>query len=177
MDFFEVVEKRYSYRGEFLNIKPSREDLKKIVEAGMAALSGKNEQTTQFLIIDDEEKLNLIKESMPKVSVLKTAPAMIACIIDKEPEAIYLKYSFQLEDCAAATENMLLAIAALGYSSVWLDGILRRDDNYKEIGKILNIPDSKKVQILLPVGKEKEEGQRKEKLSFDKRACFNSYSL
>ncbi len=177
MDLFEAIKKRYSYRGKFKDEKVPREDLRKIVEAGLMAPSGKNAQTTLFMIVDDEERLKSIRDVMPKVSVLHTTPALIACIIDKEPENIYLNYSFQIEDCAAATQNMLLSISALGYSSVWLDGILRRDDNYIKVGNILNIPNHKKIQILLPLGKEVEEGKRQEKKSFEERVCINNYNL
>ena len=35
--------------------------------------------------------------------------------------------SFGAEDCAAAVANMLLAITAVGYATVWTDGALRRE--------------------------------------------------
>lgn len=48
------------------------------------------------------------------------ARAFIACILDKNPEAVYEGHVFQVEDCAAAMENMFLAITALDYASVWI---------------------------------------------------------
>ena len=50
---------------------------------------------------------------------------MIVCVTDPQP--VYHTMSFPAEDCAAAVENMLLAIAALGYATVWIDGALRAE--------------------------------------------------
>jgi nitroreductase len=62
MDLFEVVNKRLSYRGEFRDINIPKNDLIKIVDTGLKAPSGKNLQTTEFVIIDDEEILKIIKD-------------------------------------------------------------------------------------------------------------------
>lgn len=53
MDLFEAVARRHSYRGPYTDQPVPREDLRKIVQAGIQAPSGRNEQTTSFVIIDD----------------------------------------------------------------------------------------------------------------------------
>ncbi|MGC9330037.1 MAG: nitroreductase family protein, partial [Candidatus Hinthialibacter sp.] len=122
MEFFETIEKRHSYRGPFKNLPIPREDLRRIVQAGIQAPSGKNAQTTSFVIVDDPELIPKIQALHLTNQAMQQAQAYIACFIDKNPEAIYEGYSFQVEDCAAAVENMFLAINALGYASVWIDG-------------------------------------------------------
>ena len=62
MDLFEAIERRYSYRGEFTDAPVGREDLEKIVRAGIRAPSGKNEQVTSFVIVDDPQLLEQIAE-------------------------------------------------------------------------------------------------------------------
>ena len=175
MDVFTAINKRYCFRGEYNDTEVSENDLRKIVQAGLDAPTGKNAQTTEFIIVNDRKIIDKIKEIMPPVKVIQTAKAMIFLLIDLKPEAIYDKYSFQIEDCSAATENMFLAITALGYSSVWMDGILRLDERAEKIGELLKMPKDKIIRIMLPVGVEKEEGPRKEKLPFTERAWFNGY--
>ena len=80
--------------------------------------------------------------------VCNTARAMIACVVD--PRLVSPNISFAVEDCAAAVENMLLAITALGYATVWLDGALRRDDIASRIGRLLGVPQGKFVRICCP---------------------------
>ena len=98
---------------------------------------------------------------------------MIVCISDDRP--VYGEISFYKEDCAAAVENMLLALTSLGYSSVWLDGVLRRDGNSEKIAEILGVPANKHVQILLPIGVASEPVPKSTRLPFEKRASFNSW--
>ena len=175
MNFFEVAAKRHSYRGAFKNIKPKHVDLIEIVEAGIKAPSGKNSQTTEFVIIDEDTIISQIRAMPAANKAMQQAGAYIACIIDKNPEAVYEGFSFQLEDCAASVENMLLAITALGYASVWVDGWLRIDGRANTIARLINLPENKKVQIILPIGIPSETITPPRKKTFAERAWFNSY--
>jgi nitroreductase len=172
MDLFDAIAKRHSYRGAFTNAAIPREHLQQIVQAGIQAPSGKNEQTTSFVIVDDPALLGQIAAMLNR-PVCDTARAMIACAIDPRP--VLPGMSFAVEDCAAAVENMWLALTALGYATVWLDGVLRRDDIAGRIGRLLGVPEGRSVRILLPLGVPVETCQQKEKLPFDRRAWFNRH--
>ena len=175
MDFFEAVVKRHSYRGAFTDAPVSREHLQKIVEAGLVAPSGKNCQTTRFVVVDEPELVAKIAQMHPVNKAMQQAKAFIILIIDKNPEAIYEGYAFQVEDCAAAVENMLLAVTALGYASVWIDGWLRVEGRNEAVGKLLGVPDEKIVRILLPIGVPAKEHHQPPKMPFEERAWFNQY--
>jgi len=175
MDLFEAIKQRHCYRGGFKDMRVRHEDLIKIVQAGLDAPSGCNAQTTQFVVIDSPALLDEIQQMHPKNKAMQQAKAYIACIIDKRPEGVYKGLSFQVEDCAAAVENMLLAVTALGYASVWVDGWLRREGRAEAIGKMLGLPDEKIVRILLPVGVPEKEVIGPEKMPFNERAWFNQY--
>ena len=108
-----------------------REDLRKIVQAGIQAPSACNEQVVSFVIVNDPELLAKLAVVVNR-PVCSTARAMIACVVDPRP--VYKDLSFAPEDCAAAAENMLLAATALGYASVWLDGVLRLNDVAARVG-------------------------------------------
>lgn len=176
MDVFEAIKKRHSYRGGFEETPIPREDLHKIVQAGLDAPSGRNAQTTQFVIVDEPELVRSIGHMHDRNKAMQQARAFIACVLDHEPEPVYEGMSFQVEDCAAAVENMLLAITALGYGSVWIDGWLRVDGRAEAIGKLLNVPAGKYVRILLPVGVPAEQVKQPAKKPFTQRAAFNTYS-
>ncbi len=172
MDVFDAFAKRRSYRGPFTDAPVPREDLRKIVQAGIQAPSGKNEQVVSFAVVDDPELLRQIAAVVGRPAC-NTAKAMIACVADPRP--VFEGFSFDREDSAAAVENMLLAIAALGYASVWLDGVLRINNVAETVGRILGVPAGKTVRILLPIGVPAEPGVQREKLPFEKRAWFNRY--
>ncbi len=175
MELFEAISKRHSYRGGFSEEAVPEGDLVKIVEAGLAAPTGKNMQTTEFVIVNDPQLVKDIAGLHTGNKALEQAKAIIVCLVNKTPEACYEGHSFEVEDCAAAVENMLLAITALGYGSVWIDGWLRVDERAEKIGRMLDIPQGKIPRVILPVGKEAGNYKQPQKKPFDQRAWFNKY--
>ena len=175
MELFEAITKRHSYRGVFADVPVSREDLIKIVQAGLDAPSGCNAQTTRFVIVDDPTLVAQIATMHPVNKAMQQARAFIACIVAKSPGAVYEGMEFEIEDCAAAVENMLLAVTALGYASVWIDGWLRREGRNEAIGRMLGVPADKIVRILLPIGVPAEEVKGPEKKSFEERVGLNQF--
>ncbi|MCK4341928.1 MAG: nitroreductase family protein [Phycisphaerae bacterium] len=175
MDVFEAIAKRHSYRGPFKDQPVPRADLQRIVQAGLQAPSGKNAQTTTFVIVDEAELVRKIGSLHASNKAVQQAQALIACIVDTRPEPVHEGHDFQIEDCAAAVENMLLAVTALGYATVWIDGWLRVQDRAEKITNLLGLPAGKVIRVLLPLGVPEETWPRKEKQPFEARAWFNRY--
>jgi len=172
MDVFEAIAKRHSYRGDFKNTPVPRTDLERIVWAGLQAPSGCNAQTTSFVIVDDPALLRELAAIIDR-PVMRTAMAAIVCVAEHRP--VYHGLSFGVEDCAAAVENMLLAITAMGYATVWLDGVLRVENRGRRIADLLGVPADREVRIVLPIGIPAAKGEPKEKKPFAERAWFNRY--
>ena len=81
MNTLEAIKNRHSYRGKFKNTKVPREDLRTIMQAGIAAPSGCNKQTACFIAVDDSETLGKLK-SVINPPVAETAPAAIGVAAD-----------------------------------------------------------------------------------------------
>ena len=175
MELFETIARRHSYRGPMQDKPVPREDLAKIVQAGIQAPSGYNAQTTEFVIVDDPSLLDEIAAIDPGNAVLREARAIIACTAPAEPDPGTGQLFFGIEDCAAAVENMLLAITAMGYASVWLDGWLRLRGRAAMVGEILDVPAERVVRVLLPLGVPARREEQHPKKPFDERAWFNRY--
>ena len=173
MDAMQMILKRRSYRGKYTDEPVPREDLKAIMEAGLAAPSGCNKQTTSLIAVDDPavmEKLHAVITP----SVGETAPAMI-CVLTKRIIA-YRDRCFATQDYAAAIENMLLAITALGYESVWVEGHVTDVDQIgRQMADILGVPQDMELVCFLPVGKAEEEVKAPVKKTFGERAWFNGF--
>ncbi len=160
MDLFEAVEKRHSYRGKFETTRVPEEHLRKIVNAGIAAPSGCNAQTTSFIIVDDDSLMTSLRKIVVN-DAMKTAPNAI--VVFSEEQAVFEGLSFEKEDYSAAVENMLLAITALGYATVWVDGVLRRENRAAQVAELLGIPRKYTVAVVLPLGIPVETRHQKEK--------------
>ncbi len=175
MDFFDVIAARHSYRGSYLPDAVPRADLQRIMEAGLAAPSGCNKQTTVVTAVDDPALLAAVYEIMEQ-PFCRTAPALI-CVSTKHIVAYRDGFGkdrcYQVQDYAAAIENMLLAISALGYASCWLEGhITDADAQGKRIAELLELPAEEELICVLPVGKPAEELKSVRKKPFDERARF-----
>jgi nitroreductase len=175
MDIFECIQKRYSYRGPYKNTPVPREDLEKILRAGLAAPSGCNKQTTSLIGLDDNEILSSITSIVNKNGFKgKNAPAGI-CVLTQRI-AGYENVYFNVQDYAAAIENMLIAITALGYASCWVEGqVTESNKTQEQIAKLLKLPKEYIVVGFLPVGVPEEEGKRPLYKEFSERAWFNIY--
>jgi len=68
---------------------------------------------------------------------------------------------------------MLLALTALGYASVWLQGPLLNEETSQRLGQLLGLPPGKTARVVLPLGVASESGHPNEKLPFEARAWFN----
>ncbi|WP_027400499.1 nitroreductase family protein [Anaerovorax odorimutans] len=169
MDFFEVIKKRGSYRGGFSEQQISESDIRKILDAGIHAPSGYNFQTTSFVVVKDKEIRQKIAELMPG-KVVQSAPVILVVLTEKIEAENGL--SFEIEDYGAATENILLAITALGYAGVWMDGMTRLDGCSKKLKEILNISESKTVRTIIPFGIPLDSVTQREKKDFSERVQY-----
>lgn len=172
MELFEAIALRHSYRGNFSDEPVSRADLKRIVQAGIQAPSAMNEQVVSFVVVDSPPLLQQIAAIIDR-PVCRSAKAMIACVVDPRP--ILRGESYAVEDCAASVENMLLAVTALGYATVWLDGVLRVDDKAARVGRLLDVPEGQIIRVLLPLGVPAEAKIQAERLPLERRTWFNQY--
>ena len=172
MDFFEVIEKRYSHKEEFLPDAVPLEDLERIAKAGLAAPTGNNTQCVRLVILPDRNSLQPLCDIAPTKG-LRTAPAAIALLTDSSTQMEW--YNFEVEDYSAAAENMILAAVALGYVSVWLDAIFFDEDKQKAALKALNAPPAYHLRVVLPIGLPVGPGTRRSKMPFNERVYYGKF--
>jgi nitroreductase len=124
----------------------SREELAKLLEAGMAAPSSMDRKPWHFVVIQDRSVLKRLADAHPHGKMLTEAAAAIVVCGDTE-----IAPDFWIQDCAAATENILIAVAALGLGAVWL-GCHPREERISAIKAILGIPAHIGVLSLISIG-------------------------
>jgi nitroreductase len=107
-----------------------------MLKAAMHAPSGRNRQPWHFILVNNREILKKIAEVSPSWKMLEEAASAIVVCGDLNLEE---SESFIIQDCSAATQNILLAAHELGLGSVWL-GVHPREDRLEPIREILHIP-------------------------------------
>ena len=171
MNVIEAIMSRHSYRGKYRNEPVPRKDLVTIMEAGLAAPSGCNKQTTSLIAVDDPAILEEFRRIIdPPVG--ETAPAAI-CVLTRRVNA-YRDRCFATQDYSAAIENMLLATEALGYRSCWYEGHITDEDRICDrMAALLNVSSDYELVCFLPVGIAEEKIRLPKKKAFGERAWFN----
>ncbi|MDL2327133.1 nitroreductase family protein [Ruminococcaceae bacterium OttesenSCG-928-A11] len=172
MDLFEAINGRYSYRGAYTDAPVPQADLEKMLAAGVAAPSGHNFQTPVFAAITDTDKCAKIAEILPGPN---TATAKAYIVVLSHEKFTEHNMQFELQDFAAATENILLAVHALGYATVWIEGRLFVNDVRGQLHTMLNAPADYTVRALLPLGVAAEEVKHPPKQAYEERVKFNSF--
>jgi nitroreductase len=142
----EIFERRSirKYTGKPISDK----NIEDLLKAAMASPSAGNQQPWEFIVIKDKEILNEITKVHPYSQCLTEAPLAIAVCADLNKET---NKGYWVQDCAAATENILIEAQYLGLGAVWL-GIYPREDRVKELRKILNLPEEVIPLSLVSIG-------------------------
>ena len=161
MDALEAIRKRRSIR-KFTGQSISKEDLEVIVDAGRLAATGSNFQPWDFIVITEPEAIVHFSAGAEWVA---NAGALIVVVLNPQTK-------WAVEDGAAATQNMLIAVTSLGYGGCWLEGTVgTREQDFKDY---LHIPDDKRIFTLVAIGVPDEEPV-KEKRSLNQVLHWEKY--
>jgi nitroreductase len=133
-----------------------------LLKAAMNAPSAGNEQPWEFVVIDDRAILNQIPQFHPYAAMTTQAPVAIVVCADENK---FNHGEFWIQDCSAASENILLEITEQGLGGVWV-GIYPKEDRVKGLKELLNLPENIIPFSLIPfgyAGEEKKENDRSDK--------------
>jgi nitroreductase len=147
MELYEGLITRRSIR-KYTGGKIPDSDIERIIKAGMFAPSANNKRPWHFIVADDRVQLDRIMEVHPYSAMLAGAShAIIVC----GDETLQNGPMYFPLDCSAATQNILLAVHALGYGAVWL-GVNPRIERMKAISEIFGLPDHIVPVSIISVG-------------------------
>jgi nitroreductase len=136
MEAIEAILSRRSIR-RYTSKEVSRELIQELLEAAMSAPSAGNEQPWHFIVINDRSILDDIPNIHPYSQMLKEAPVAIMVCGDLNLE----KYKgYWVQDCSAATQNILLAAHSRGLGAVWL-GIHPMEERVAGIRQMFSLPE------------------------------------
>lgn len=161
MDALEALFTRRSIR-KYTDEAVSDDDLRTILEAGMNAPSASNRQPWHFVVVNARVKLNAIMEVHPYSRMLAQAPLAILVCGDTT-----VSESYWQQDCAAATENILVAARALGLGTCWL-GVTPNAQRAPAIAQLFGLPDHVQPLNVIALGHPAEDKGRVERYSADK---------
>jgi nitroreductase len=163
MNTIETIINRRSIR-KYTDKPVDKEVIVQLLKAGMYAPTARNSRAWQFVVIQKREILHHLSQLHPYGKMLHEAPlAIVVCgdrNIDKEEGYLAI-------NCAAATQNILLAAHELGLGSVWL-GVYPRQERMKEISEFLQLPEHLMPVSLISLGYPAEHRAFPERFELEK---------
>lgn len=152
-DTLDIIKKRRSIR-KFTDQPVEKETLSLLLEAAMAAPSAMNARPWEFVVITDKGTMDQFRQAL--LFGKMNAPAAICVLGSHRMQKGKAGDKFWVQDCSAATENILLAATALGLGSVWV-GIHPVTLFQRQVSRILNLPDGVTPLNLIYIGYPAEE--------------------
>ena len=178
MNFLELVKKRKSTRN-YSSRPVAREVIERCLEAARMAPSACNAQPWSFIVLDNKELKDKVSDAAfsPPYTLnafAKNAPVLIAVVTERtryvtRVAGFFRGIHFALVDVAIACEHLVLQAEEEGVGTCWLGWF-----NEKKVKKILNIPNRKKIDIIISMGyPEKDEPRERIRRPLDKIRRFN----
>lgn len=158
MELKEVLLKRRSVR-KFTEESISDEMIEELLHAAMSGPSACNKKPWDFYVITNPQKLEELKASS-MFTKMSSPLAVVVC--GDLSRALPLKMAeYWIQDCSAATENILLRATDLGLGAVWC-GIYPQKKAIEKVQKILEIPKSQIPLNLIFIGHPAEEPEARD---------------
>ena len=145
----ESIKNRRSIRKFQPDKLVTKEQLHKLLEAAMMAPSARNSRPWEFIAITKRELLDEITRIHPYAGMCKTATAAIVVVAIPQPAEIPVGYFPQ--DCAAATQNILLEAVSLGLGACWC-GVYPKEERMEGFRKLFNIREPKIPFNVIAIG-------------------------
>ncbi len=150
LDVLEAIRTRRSVRA-FTREDVSEEEVQRLIEAASWAPSAGNLQPWEFIIVRDNETKRKLSIAALGQTLIEDAPVVIVVCADQARSArrygnrgVHL---YSLQDTAAATQNILLAVRAMALGACWIGAF-----NEDEARVVLGTPKNLKPVAIVPVG-------------------------
>ena len=157
MDVLEAILSRRSTR-EYKPDPVSEEALDQLLRGAMQAPSAGKVRPWHFVVIRERATLDEVAREHPYAQMMRTAPVAIVVCGDSRLE----RYKgYWIQDCSAATQNILLAAHGLGLGTAWV-GLHPMEDRAEVVRRLVGLPEPIIPLCLIAVGHPREAGPRED---------------
>ncbi len=166
MDVFEAIHGRRSIRA-YQEEDVSDAVIDKLTSAATMAPSAGNLQAWELIIVRDRErKVGLMRAALAQEFVAEARLVIVICANELRSAQRYGRRGASLyciQDCAAATQNLLLAAHALGLGACWVGSF-----DESAVSRLLGIPRGVRPVTLVPIGYPAEEPELPPRLPLER---------
>lgn len=165
-DILDIILRRRSIR-RYSTQPVEQEKIIQLLQAAMAAPNAANSQPWEFIVVTDKDVLEKLQANLRFARY--NAPAAIVVCGNLEIANNSAARFYWVQDCSAATENILIAATGLGLGSVWI-GVYPLPSVIKPVCEILNIPEGVIPLCVIYLGYPAEE--KAPRTQYDERRVY-----
>jgi nitroreductase len=147
-EIIDIILSRRSVR-QFTSEAVDDETLTFLLKAAMSAPTACNSQPWEFVVVTQKEVLDQIRAKL--LFARYNAPAAIVVCGNVSIANNSAARDHWVQDCSAATENILIAAAGMGLGAVWI-GVYPYPSKIKPLSEVLGIPDNATPLSMVYVG-------------------------
>lgn len=138
-------------------------EIETLLRAGMAAPTAVNKQPWDFVVVDDPALLDSLQAALSKAPITRANCQQVIVVCGNMQKALEGDaQAYWIQDCSAATQNILLAAHAMGLGAVWC-GVLPIKERIEVVSAVLKLPSFVRPLCVIPVGHPAEAPQPKDK--------------
>lgn len=169
MDLYDTIKTRCSIRS--YAEKPVEDDkLRRVLEAGRLAPSGRNLQGWKFVVVQDADHRKALAQASDQ-PWMATAPVIIAVVSTDPHRIMHCNVPAAPVDCAIAIDHMALAATAEGLGTCWIGHF-----NQHPCKQLLGVPELMQIIEMLTLGYAAADPAAKDRKAFDDVVCFETFS-
>jgi len=178
-DFLELANIRESVR-RYKDVKVEREKLDKIIEACRLAPSACNSQPWKFVVVDDPE----LKDKVAEASYGRLlrfnrfaiqTPVIVALVVEKPTWLAKIGGGIKDKDFPVMDNGIVASYFCLQAAELDLGTCMLGWFDEKKVKELLNIPESKRVSLLITLGYPAKDRRKKIRKSMDEIRAYNGY--
>ena len=164
MDALECIHTRRSVR-KYTAEPVTEEQVRELLAAAMTAPSACKQFPWEFVLVTERAKLASVKSFSPYAGMAARAPLAVLVCADpaREPRCP----GYWVQDCAAATQNLLLAARALGLGAVWT-AVYPKEERMEGFRRLLGIPEGIMPVSFVVIGHPDEPQERADRFLPDR---------
>ena len=175
METLEAINSRRSIR-KYMDKPVEFEKITNILDAATKAPSAGNLQGWKFILVTDRALIKQVAGYSIEQYWIQSAPILIiVCAMPEKHEMYYGlrgKRLYNIQDCAAAIENILLASTDSGLGSCWVGAF-----EEEKIRTLFAIPSSIRPQAIISIGYSDETPKERSVIPMEDTVFFNRYNI
>jgi nitroreductase len=136
---------------KFTDTPISKQQLTTLARAAMAAPTAVNRQPWEIIIVTEKALLKKLGAALPHAKMTTGAAAAFVICGNMERTGEGLERDFWVQDCSAASENLLIAASSMGLGAVWT-AAFPFEERMAGVRQILGLPQDIVPLNVIPVG-------------------------